>query len=29
MDKTLFEKYIKTLSLRINADGNFVLEIAN
>ena len=24
----LFEKYIKTLSLRINADGNFVLEIA-
>lgn len=25
----LFEKYIKTLSLRINADGNFVLEIAS
>lgn len=24
----LFEKYIKTLSLRINSDGNFVLEIA-
>jgi uncharacterized LabA/DUF88 family protein len=24
----LFEKYIKTLSLRINSEGNFVLEIA-